>query len=225
MTPEEKLGNLIREYREKRGLLLQDLGKRVDVNYTHISYIEKGMRAPSDELLAKLAHELAENEQEEKELRERFFFYLAQIKAPKEIRNRLKLKGEKELKKEEEIVRGPMPKAFLDVLRKDAATKQPEFFDNAGIPYKLIRKVLDGEAWLSREEVIKLANLMKRDVNEYLIKAEYIPEEFENVLSRKSVVELMRALKKLPPESMDRMITAIETILKTAIKEDDTAGN
>lgn len=225
MTPEEKLGNLIREYREKRGLLLQDLGKRVDVNYTHISYIEKGMRTPSDELLAKLAHELAENEQEEKELRERFFFYLAQIKAPKEIRNKLKLKGEKEIKKEEEFIREPMPKAFLDVLRKDAAIKQPEFFDNAGIPYKLIRKVLDGEAWLSREEVIKLANLMNRDVNEYLIKAEYIPEEFENMLGRKSVAELMRALKKLPPESMDKMITAIETILKTAIKENDSTGN
>ena len=193
MTPEEKLGNLIREYREKRGLLLQDLGKRVDVNYTHISYIEKGMRTPSDELLAKLAHELAENEQEEKELRERFFFYLAQIKAPKEIRNKLKLKGEKEIKKEEEFIREPMPKAFLDVLRK--------------------------------EEVIKLANLMNRDVNEYLIKAEYIPEEFENMLGRKSVAELMRALKKLPPESMDKMITAIETILKTAIKENDSTGN
>jgi len=222
MTPEEKLGNLIREYREKRGFLLQDLGKKVNVNYTHISYIEKGMRAPSDELLAKLAHELAENEQEEKELKERFFFYLAQIKAPKEIRNRLKLKGEKELKKEEEIARGPMPKAFFDVLRKDVVTRQPEIFDNAGIPYKLIRKVLDGEVWLSREEVIKLANLMKRDVNEYLIKAEYIPEEFENVLGRKSVVELMRSLKKLPPESMDKMITAIETILKAAVKEDDS---
>jgi transcriptional regulator with XRE-family HTH domain len=223
MTPEEKLGNLIREYREKRGLLLQDLGKKVDVNYTHISYIEKGMRAPSDELLAKLAHELAENEQEEKELRERFFFYLAQIKAPKEIRNKLKLKGEREVKKEEEIVRGPMPKAFLDVLRKDVAVRSPEFFDNAGIPYGFIRKVLEGEAWLSREEVIKLANLMGRNVNEYLVKAEYIPQEFENMLGRKSVVELMRSLKKLPPESMDKMISAIETILKTLSKEDESA--
>ncbi|NPV51719.1 MAG: helix-turn-helix transcriptional regulator [Candidatus Methanofastidiosum sp.] len=222
MTPEEKLGNLIREYREKRGLLLQELGKKVDVNYTHISYIEKGLRTPSEELLAKLAHVFAENEQEEKELRERFFFYLAQIKAPKEIRSKLRLKGGRETKQEQDAVKSSMPRAFLDLLRKHVAVKPPEFFDEAGIPYKRIRKVLDGEGWLERAEVIKLATLLGGNVNEYLLKAEYIPEEFEAILGRKSVIELMRSLKKLPPEQLDKMISAIETILQTVIKNDES---
>ncbi|WP_051345781.1 helix-turn-helix domain-containing protein [Thermodesulfovibrio yellowstonii] len=224
MTPEEKLGKLIRDYRERKGYLLQELAKEVEVNYTHISYIEKGMRVPSDELLEKIAEKLASSKEEEQELKEQFFFLLAQIKAPKEIRSRLKLISKKKEKEKETEPISSMPEDFIAQLRKDIAGKSPEFFKEIGIPYRLIKKVLDGQVYLSRADVIKLARALDKDPNTYLIKAEYIPEEFESLVGKESVLQLMRSLKKLPPESIDKMLTAIETILKT-VKRNDKDNN
>lgn len=216
VAPEQKLGEFIRELRLKKGLNLQELAAKVDYNYVHLSYIEKGLRIPSDELLAKLAKELAENKEHEKEIKEKMFLLLAQIKAPEEIRNRIALKTEEEV-----ITEISMPKEFIDMLKKDIEEiKNPKLFDNFGIPFKLIQKVIDGRAQLSRTDVIKVAQLLHKDVDEYLMKAGYIPEEFYDFIGHKSIFALMRSFKNLPPESVDNILTAIEAILRTVQKKE-----
>lgn len=214
LTPQQKLGKLIREYREKNRLLLHQLADKVGVNYTHISYLEKGQRIPSEELVEQLAEVLERDEKEKEYLRKKMFFYLAQAKAPKQIQNNLKLQEEKE-----PIIQGSMPVEFIEMLREDIKKLTPQQIEKIiNIPYSIIRKVLDGEIQLSRLDVIKIAKNLKKDINTYLIKADYIPEEFDQLMSKGSVLQLMRSIKDLPPEDVDKLINSIETILKTIKK-------
>lgn len=214
LKPEQKLGRLVKEYREKNNLLLHQLADKVGVNYTHISYIEKGQRIPSEELLESLVEALGQNEKEKEYLREKMFFYLAQAKAPKQIRDSLKLKKDKEIP-----ISGSMPEEFIEMLREDIKKLTPEQIEKIlKMPYSIIRKVLDGEMQLSRLDVIKIAKSLKKDVNTYLLKANYIPEEFDQLMHKSSVLQLMRSIKDLPPEDVDKLINSIETILKTIKK-------
>ncbi|GAB5047575.1 hypothetical protein TdN_19670 [Thermodesulfovibrio sp. TK110] len=210
ITPELRLGKFIRELRLEKGLNLQELAKKVGVNYVHISYIEKGLRIPSEELLVQLAKVLAKDAKHEKEIREKMLFLLTQIKAPNELKHRLMLKSEDEI-----VSEISMPEEFISMLKKDIQGINPSVFEKFGINYKLIQKVLDGKAQLSRIDVIKIAHLLHKNVDEYLLKAGYIPEEFNEFLEKQSVFTLMRSLRELPAESLDSIITAIETILKT----------
>jgi len=214
LSPEEKLGRLVKEYRERNKLLLHQLAEKVGVNYTHISYIEKGQRIPSEELLEALVEALGQEDKEKDYLRKKMFFCLAQAKAPKQIRDNLKLKTDKDIP-----ISGSMPKDFIEMLRDDIKRLSPEEIEKTlKIPYATIRKVLDGEIQLSRLDVIKIAKKLKKDVNTYLIKANYIPEEFDQLMSKSSVLQLMRSIKDLPPEDVDKLISSIETILKTIKK-------
>ncbi len=210
LTPEQKLGKLIKEYREKNDLLLYQLASKVGVNYIHLSYIEKGQRIPSEELLESLVEVLGQNEKDKAYLRQKLFFYLAQARAPKQIRDELKLKTDREVS-----VSGSMPEEFIEMLREDIKKLTIEEIEKKlKMPYTIIRKVLDGEAQLSRQDVIRIAEKLNRDVNQYLLKANYIPEEFKQLMCRDSVLKFMYSIKNLPPEGIDSLIKSLRTILK-----------
>lgn len=51
----QKIGNRIRELREKKGMTLRELGERCDIAYNHISRIEAGKYNISLDTLAKLS--------------------------------------------------------------------------------------------------------------------------------------------------------------------------
>ena len=54
------LGATIRKLRLRAGLTLREMARRVGVSAPHQSDIEHGRRMPSDPVLQKIAHELAE---------------------------------------------------------------------------------------------------------------------------------------------------------------------
>lgn len=49
------IGNKIRELRKKNGDSLEELGKKINFNYSNLSKIERGERSPSVELLEQIA--------------------------------------------------------------------------------------------------------------------------------------------------------------------------
>lgn len=220
MTPEEKLGKLIRQRREEKGWMLQELCDKVGMNYVHISYIEKGIRVPSEEAVKKIAEVLARDKKDEEELRTQLLFLLAQIKAPKEIRNKLKLKQQ-----EDTYFPVSMPVEFINQLRQDLKTADMLLLEKHGISQDMIRQVFVGQAALSRADVIKIAKILNKDVTDYLVKAQYIPDELRELLDNKALLmQLFRSLKQLPPESMDKTIKAIEAILN-AVLASNTKGS
>ena len=59
MVPSTKLGRTIRKLRLKAEITLRELARRVKVSAAHMSDIEKERRMPSDDLLRRIAEELA----------------------------------------------------------------------------------------------------------------------------------------------------------------------
>ena len=51
----ENAGKRLREFRERKGLSLRELGERIGVAYSYISVIENGKRTPNIEVLSKAA--------------------------------------------------------------------------------------------------------------------------------------------------------------------------
>ncbi len=49
------IGNILKEIREKRNLMLQDVAKQTDINFTLLSRIETGKRLPTKEQIEKLS--------------------------------------------------------------------------------------------------------------------------------------------------------------------------
>lgn len=54
----EKMGVRISNYRSKKGLSQEQLGRMVVADYNHISRVEKGKRRPSLELIIQIANAL-----------------------------------------------------------------------------------------------------------------------------------------------------------------------
>lgn len=51
----KNISKKIREARVKKGLTLEELGEKINFNYSNLSKIERGVRSPTLELLEKLA--------------------------------------------------------------------------------------------------------------------------------------------------------------------------
>lgn len=69
MVPSATLGRTIRKLRLKAEITLRELARRVKVSAAHMSDVEKERRMPSDDLLRRIAEELAHVGAEYEELR------------------------------------------------------------------------------------------------------------------------------------------------------------
>src|SRR5437773_7487283 len=58
MTPSRGVGELLRDWRQRRRLSQLDLAVEADVSARHLSFVETGRSRPSRELLLHLAHHL-----------------------------------------------------------------------------------------------------------------------------------------------------------------------
>jgi transcriptional regulator with XRE-family HTH domain len=54
-----KIGLLVREARERKGLTQRDVASRVNIKASHVAYIENDKRRPSMELLLRLSRTLS----------------------------------------------------------------------------------------------------------------------------------------------------------------------
>lgn len=51
----EKFGEKLRTLRNRQGLSLRELGKRLDVSHTFVAQIEKGKKTPNVEMVLKIS--------------------------------------------------------------------------------------------------------------------------------------------------------------------------
>lgn len=162
-----ELGELIRYYREKKNMTLADLGKKVGVSYIHISYLEKGLRIPSEDLLREIARFFAENREEEIKIRQKMFLLLAQIKAPDEIADKIILSDQ---------VAPKMPEPFWIMLEKSIENKKK-------LIESIEKDILRNRKYLSRDEIKQLATTLCEDENVFLLLAGYLPDkEFSTIV-------------------------------------------
>lgn len=210
-----ELGEFIKYHREKKGMSLADLGKKVGVSYIHISYLEKGLRIPSEELLKELAKIFANSKEEEVQIRQKMFFYLAQIKAPAEISDKLSFvqDSNKELLS--------MPDPFLYILEKSIKNKKDNLKKLEHELYEKIYNVLDRKAILTRTEIIKIAEVLQEDVDVFLLLAGYLPDKDlpTIIISRNEMLanlfeKFKEVFEKGDQKTAKKMMDLMESVLK-----------
>lgn len=211
MLYEAELGKKIRELREKEGLTIAKLAEMANVNAVHLSYIEKGLRVPSEDLIARITSILGKDENEKAKNRKECLLLLAKIKAPEEIKDVLQI-GESFLTQ-----KGSMPNVFMERLKEDIESQyvKPElFWRSVGVDNKTAEEIMQNRLILPRELVIRIAMKLNQSVDKYLLLAGYVPDEFKMLADKENIVEIIRSFASFSSEEIDQIISAMQSVLK-----------
>lgn len=203
------LWNSLRRIRKAHGLSMAQCAAKLGIGVSHQSTIEvypASKRIPSVDYLRRFAAAFAETEAERRDLTERLLLELARIQQPEEI-------VEKYLTGTPARMRAatPMPEVFLRRLARDMAGRG-DAYRQAGLTGNDLRLVLAGDAVLTRDQVVAVAQAYEQPTDEYLLAAEYLPEELYpltdlpaeqakallNALSKEVQTRLPRHLKRHP---------------------------
>ncbi len=176
---EKTLGETIQEIRKNKNVTVARLSEHTGVNQVHLNLIESGKRLPSGELLEKMSELFNVNEK----LKENLYLLLVKEKLKNNI-------PDKVIKK---LILGKegMPDNFIERIKTDIKNTK------AKIDKKKIDAVLDYRIKLSKEEVIELAESLKQPAADYLLLAEYIPDEFIELMRYKDAERLIKGITGL----------------------------
>ena len=176
---QKTLGETLQEIRKNKNVTVARLSEHTGVNQVHLNLIESGKRLPSGELLDKMSELFNVNEK----LKESLYLLLVKEK----LKNNIPDKIIKKLT----LGKEGMPDAFIERLKGDIKNTKTK------IDKKKIDAVLDYRIKLSKEDVIELAESLKQPVSDYLLFAEYIPDEFIELMRYKDTERLLKGIARL----------------------------
>ncbi|MEM4134552.1 MAG: helix-turn-helix transcriptional regulator [Candidatus Micrarchaeia archaeon] len=203
---------LLKEIRLKKGIKARELAKKAGVTDVYIYAIENpnDMRLPSDNMIRRIAHALAENEVEEAQISKQLLSAKALSKIAEEARNSI----EKE-KIEKIIPTESMPIEFVEKLKKDLENKNiDEISQNSGINKEIINNILQYRGIISRKDVVALAMALNQSVYDYLLAANYVPDNVKNLLKYDKISSLLRSLEDLSSEDINSLVDGIISIIE-----------
>lgn len=203
-NPLKELGYTLQKLRENRALSLAELAQRIGYNYVHVSYVEKGLRTPSEEYIEKVTDALCTDPEERDAVKIKLLQLLYLSRAPQTL-------------PASEIITGSrptmsMPYDFLLELEQELRGKRKKLPAHI---VKLMEMAVTRKMLLSRSEVIEIAKSLGKDQYEFMVKAGYIPREFEKTITRQSVIALIRCLSEITPEDADRLSSLVQGIIET----------
>ena len=173
---QKTLGETLQEIRKNKNVTVARLSEHTGVNQVHLNLIESGKRLPSGELLDKMSELFNVNEK----LKESLYLLLVKEK----LKNNIPDKIIKKLT----LGKEGMPDAFIEKIKVDIKNVKTK------IDKKKIEAVLDSSVKLSKEDVIELAESLKQPVSDYLLLAEYIPDEFIELMRYKDTERLLKGI-------------------------------
>ena len=196
---EKTLGETLQEIRKNKNVTVARLSEHTGVNQVHLNLIESGKRLPSGELLDKMSELFNINEK----LKESLYLLLVKEK----LKNNIPDKIIKKLT----LGKEGMPDAFIERLKGDIKNTKTK------IDKKKIDAVLDYRIKLSKEDVIELAESLKQPVSDYLLLAEYIPDEFIELMRYKDTERLIKGIARLDDaQKIEKAVKSLADFLSVA---------
>ncbi|MCM8765935.1 MAG: helix-turn-helix domain-containing protein [Candidatus Omnitrophica bacterium] len=189
-------GDRIKSIRKNMGLTQAEFGESLGYSHGYIADLERNRQKPSREFLEKLNEVFG--------ISADYILYGSSDQAEK-------IDAEKTL-------RGAFPPAFIARLKKDISSADDKFFSSLETPREIIEEALRGKRILSRKSVIELAIKLKQPVYDYLILAEYIPEEMKILIKNKGLVGIFRKMSSLSARELDEVVDTISKILKPYLR-------
>ena len=199
---EKTLGETLQEIRKNKNVTVARLSEHTGVNQVHLNLIESGKRLPSGELLEKMSELFNVNEK----LKESLYLLLVKEK----LKNNIPDKIIKKLT----LGKEGMPDNFIERLKGDIKNTKTK------IDKKKIDAVLDYLIKLSKEEVIELAESLKQPVADYLLLAEYIPDEFIELMRYKDTERLIKGIARLDDaQKIEKAVKSLADFLSVMTKD------
>ena len=195
MEINKSLGEAIHDIRTGKNISIAYISEQTKVNAVHLNLIENNKRLPSGELLEKMSDIFSLNER----IREELYLMLAKEKLKNNIPDKVL----------DKMILGKlgMPDKFIERIEKDVKNTKIK------IDKKKIDDVINSQTMLSKEEVIELAKSLKQPVSEYLLLAEYIPDEFIELLQYKDMEKLISGIVKIgDPVKIDRAVNSLANL-------------
>ena len=199
---EKTLGETLQEIRKNKNVTVARLSEHTGVNQVHLNLIESGKRLPSGELLDKMSELFNVNEK----LKESLYLLLVKEKLKNNIPDKI-------IKK---LILGKegMPDAFIEKIKVDIKNVKTK------IDKKKIEAVLDSSVKLSKEEVIELAESLKQPVSDYLLLAEYIPDEFIELMRYKDTERLLKGIIGLDDDKkIEKAVKSLADFISVMTKD------
>ncbi len=199
---EKTLGETLQEIRKNKNVTVARLSEHTGVNQVHLNLIESGKRLPSGELLEKMSELFNVNEK----LKENLYLLLVKEK----LKNNIPDKIIKKLT----LGKEGMPDAFIEKIKADIKNVK------AKIDKKKIDSVLAEAAKLSKEDVIELAESLKQPVSDYLLLAEYIPDEFIELMRYKDTEKLLKGIIGLDDDKkIEKAVKSLADFISVMTKD------
>ena len=199
---EKTLGETLQEIRKNKNVTVARLSEHTGVNQVHLNLIESGKRLPSGELLDKMSELFNINEK----LKESLYLLLVKEK----LKNNIPDKIIKKLT----LGKEGMPDAFIEKIKADIKNVK------AKIDKKKIDAVLDSSVKLSKEEVIELAESLKQPLSDYLLLAEYIPDEFIELMRYKDTERLLKGIARLDDDKkIEKAVGSLADFVSVTTKD------
>lgn len=208
----EEFKKLVRDLRVKKGITQKELARKAGISemYMHVIESPDKKQLPSEEITRKIAHALADNLEEEVQILKQLLSARAISKIPEEARDII----EKE-KIEEYISTDSMPVDFIERLKNDLQGHDiQKISEKTKIGVEQLKAVLQYRGTLSRREVICLADALNQPVYDYLVLANFIPDNIKKLLEHNKIGALFRSLQELEGSDIDMLIDGIINIIE-----------
>lgn len=207
----------IKKLRIKAGLKQKELAAKIGCSPVRISQIEmppeQGGHLPSVDLIKKLVSVLVQEEEERKKLELKLLFEKTKLEAPKKVVEHFFPDEQKETFI---LSESGMPDAFIKRVKDDMdkTMLKESVKEKTGLDDKKLDAFLQGRYTLPRQTVIALAMAMGQPVEEYLLLANYIPENLKKLIKNHALSNVFRSLSEMSAEDISDMINVISTTIE-----------
>lgn len=188
----------IREFRKKNKLRQKQFAQLLGYSQGYVAEIEKGKREPSRDFLIKLNSVFG--------LSSDYILY-GERKRPENL--------------EKYGYEGLMPIKFIQRLKKDLEnlTNPEDFYSTLNISKEIINEVLEGKLILKREFIIELAQKLNQPVHEYLLLAQYVPDEILKFTDHPGLVDFFKQIGMLSPGETEEVLQTISVVIRPYVKK------
>jgi transcriptional regulator with XRE-family HTH domain len=206
----------IKELRVKAGLRQKDVAAKIGCSAMRISQIEKppdhGGYLPSHSLIRKIAAFFASSEEDRKKLELKLLYERTKLGSPDEVVEHF---FPNKIKEAFILSATGMPDVFIKRVQEDMdkTMLKKSVKEKTGLDEKTMDAFLNGRHVLSREAVIAMAIAMNQSPEEYLLLADYIPENLKYLVKNRDLSNIFRSLADMPHEDMSDIINVINTTI------------
>ncbi len=214
------LADEVKKLRERHRLTKAEFAGSLGLSPMYVTLLErtpsKRKFIPSVKVIRKIAELFTFGEEERIVTERKLLLELAKLKAPDEIASYFE-----NTDKEERLYYGEsMPLVFIEKLRKDAKCLEDsdkkainKMLKKSGITQNEFEALKQCKYTVNRQKVIALAIALKQPVEEYLLLADYLPDNIKNLSKNKKWATMLGSFADLSPETIDQMIDIIQNII------------